>query len=204
MRRLFLLGIMFISLLFVRHALSWEPENTHYNLSIYAAEKSVLGKDKGDYLKNLGFKKGLIENIYWNEKKKYIQDWIGEGANLEDSGGFMFWQLPSRSVNHFHDPLEIWEEAGLNDIKTGMSSLLWIQDSQNQSSYAAGDGDWSWKTIRNYYYSALTAGTDVQRQENLAKTFRGLGHQMHLIEDSAHDDTYPVITKSFTITFTIS
>ncbi len=88
-----------------------------------------------------------------------------------------------------------WSQAGLNDIWTGESSLLWAQDGAYQQNFP--DGDWSWQKIREYYYIALTgkdfsglgaAPDKTKREEYFAQTFKGLGHQMHLIQDAAQPD----------------
>jgi hypothetical protein len=47
------------------------------------------------------------------------------------------------------------------------------------------EGDWSWQKTRDYFYTALTSLNESERQANFAKTFRGLGHQMHLLQDTA-------------------
>ncbi len=177
-------------------ALSW-TEKTHETLSEYAAENSVLRDcinttdTNCDYLKNLGFEEGIEEYLQWYKYEK-IRKWLAEGAHLEDETTSL---LPAygvmRSVNHFHNPLKPWLEAGLDDWflglhYTGQSSLMWAQDKTNQENHVGGD--WSWKTIRDKYYWALTDTTEAQRQMNFAQTFRGLGHQIHLIEDAAQPD----------------
>ena len=191
---------IFISLVFNKDVLSW-TEETHMNLSKYSAESSVISEDKDDYLKNLGFDKGLKEYFTWGNDSKKIRNWIATGANLEDKRTSV---LPvygaMRSVNHFHnplksaedaDPLKTWENAGLDDWVlflhyTGQSSLLWAQDGSNQQDFP--EEDWSWKKVREKYYYALISVTDEDRQMNFAQTFRGLGHQMHLIQDAAQPD----------------
>ncbi|MBI4688570.1 MAG: hypothetical protein HY756_12495 [Nitrospirae bacterium] len=176
-------------------ALSWDDKVTHKDLSQFAAENSVLSKTKGDYLKNLGFERGVKEPLKWNATKT-ILDWLREGAELEDKQAPYFPILgTTRSYNHFHNPLKLWTQAGLNDFWTGESSLLWAQDGANQQNFP--EKDWSWKKIREYYYIALTGrdftGTVVapdktKREEYFARTSRGLGHQMHLIQDAAQPD----------------
>jgi len=49
-------------------------------------------------------------------------------------------------------------------------------------------GDWSWESIKDYYYFAFTSPTEAERQQYFARTFRGLGHQMHLIQDATVPD----------------
>ncbi len=97
--------------------------------------------------------------------------------------------MTGRFYNHFNNPLLSWEQAGLdryNIVPTpfpslvylsGESSLLWAQNETNN--------EWSWQKVRDYYKLALTTSTDDQREANFAKTFKGLGHIIHLIQDSA-------------------
>ncbi len=164
---------------------AWDNDITHRDLSEIAARKSVLGTQ--DYLKNIGFSKGLDEKVNGKEVFK----WIRDGTFLEDQSDWGFPLLgTTRSVNHFHNPTKPWAQAGLDDwfIRhyTGESSLLWAQDGSRQQTFIGGD--WSWQKIRDYYYLALTSKTDEERQASFAKTFRGLGHQVHLIEDAAQPD----------------
>jgi hypothetical protein len=42
--------------------------------------------------------------------------------------------------------------------------------------------------VRQHYLQALTAATAAERQAYFARTFRGLGHQIHLIQDAAQPD----------------
>jgi hypothetical protein len=172
-------------------ALCWDNETTHMQLSEYAVDNSILDKDSGDYLRNLGFIDALGTRVKWGEDKS-IKKWFQDGAKLEDS--YIFSDLlnnHSRFNNHFHNPLKPWEQAGLDDTilfvpVTGKSSLLWAQDGVYQQGFTAGD--WSWEKTRDYFYLALTSATDPARQEYFARTFRGLGHQMHLIQDGAVPD----------------
>ena len=173
-----------------KNASSW-PERTHQDLSGLAAKNCVLDKNKGDYLQHLGFEFGLDESFKWNEIKKTLTEWIEEGANLEDKSDPLFPAFgTTRSVNHFHNPRKPWTQAGLDDWfilhYTGESSLVWSQDGARQQTYI--EGDWSWQKTREYYYLAVTATTESERQTNFAKTFRGLGHQIHLIQDAAQPD----------------
>jgi len=184
MRKLTSIGVFLFILIFSKYALSWDDGVTHKDLSRYAAESSTLSKDKGDYLRNIGFNKGLNKDeLVWNGGKRSIKEWLASGAELEDSP-------LSRSFNHFHNPLKLWSQAGLDDWfvfhLTGKSSLLWAQDGSYQQSSV--NEDWSWQKTREYFYTALTSINEPLRQENFAKTFRGLGHQMHLLQDSAVPD----------------
>ena len=99
MRKMVHIGIFvifFAIFIFYESALSWDDGVTHKDLSEYAAESSILRgcidqQDQGcNYLKVLGFSKGLIESLEWNGnstiKTGLIKDWIREGAELEDTG----------------------------------------------------------------------------------------------------------------------
>jgi hypothetical protein len=145
-----------------------------------------LGKGNGDYLAVLGFNNGFKSTVVWTDsptiKEGYIETWFKEGAKLEDLGEW--YQLPVvRYLNHFHNPLKGWSSAGLTDVSSGESLLLWAQDGTTQTSKLGGD--WSWQKVRDYFYTALTANADTTRQEYFARTFRGVGHHMHLIQDTS-------------------
>ena len=185
--------ILFIlfGLVFNNSALSWDDKVTHKDLSNFAAENSVLSQAQGNYLINLGLNKGLDEPLTWNGISRNISLWLQEGAQLEDKSSTLFPILgTTRSLNHFHNPLKPWSQAGLDDYYlghwTGESSLVWAQDGNAQQNVV--EGDWSWQKTRSYYYTALTSITESARQDNFAKTFRGLGHQMHLLQDTAVPD----------------
>lgn len=183
-----LLLFILVGFVFNRIALSWNDDTTHMQLSEFAADNSVLSKGKGDYLKNLGFVDGLTTNLKWGTEKT-VKKWLAEGALLEDAGAY--WQAGfnyARYNNHFHNPLQPWSSAGLTDGVpfTTKSAVLWAQAGGYQSAFP--EGDQSWNTIRNLYLLALTSATDSERQATFAKTFKGLGHQLHLIEDMAQPD----------------
>ena len=162
---------------FVNNVLSWDNEKTHRDISEYAADFSALDKTGGDFLRNLGFKEGLAENLKWSSTEKTAMKWLSEGAYLEDDA--------PRWLNHFHNPLKPWSDAGLWGNSTmWKSSILWAQDGAFQMT-ATGNGDWSWQTTKNYFYSALTAEAKTAREAYFARTFRGLGQQMHLVQDMA-------------------
>lgn len=50
---------------------------------------------------------------------------------------------------------------------------------------ASGKNEWDWNNTRFYYYSALTENDPIKREENFAKTFKGLGYILHLLQDMA-------------------
>ncbi len=179
-------------------ALSWDNEKTHQDLSEVASYKSIIGTT--NYLKNIGLEEGLLHLLKLGAKQQEIYKWLREGAFLEDAGNIVDLGLGrARSYNHFHNPLKQWDSAGLNDYyivtnpyppfipitysMSGESALLWAQDQEYQKKYYKLEGDQTWQTIRNNYYKALTGKTDADRQAYFARTFKGFGHQMHLIQD---------------------
>lgn len=189
------LSVLF-SIIFSMDALSWDNEITHRDISEASAKISILSKEKGDYLKNLGLKDGIGEYLKWGTSEKTIEKWIAEGAFLEDEGTRLDAIIgKARYNNHFHNPLKSWEAAGLSDIQSGESSVLWAQDSERQSGSIGGD--WSWQKVRLCYYYALTVKKKDDRQAFFACTFQGLGYQIHLIQDAAQpahvrNDAHPM------------
>jgi hypothetical protein len=191
--------LFFGTWLSISNAWSWSRD-THKLLSEWAAKTSSLSNENSDYLNsNLSF--DLVDDKFiWNNYDLSPIDWLKEGADKEDT-------FP-RYINHFHNPLKDardWGEAGLNDWiliappyllpllgLSPLSSILWAHldgaEALRENTAIAPFNDWSWATVRGYYYTALTASTEEQRQEYFAKTFRGLGHQMHLLQDKAVPD----------------
>lgn len=155
---------------------AWNDDITHKNISENASKHFML--QRTDFLKNIGYEKGLeiadnksSDNTPRPLWRKHIED----GAIEEDAGNI----FTAYYYNHFHNPLLSWDQAGLNTIYpfiNGESSLLWAQDISNP---------WPWQKIRDYYYNALTAQTNTERETNFAMTFKGLGHIIHLIQDAA-------------------
>ncbi len=195
------LAYIFILLIYslTEPVFAWDNNVTHKDLSEYAANSSVLASDKGNYLTNVGFSEGLEKKLIWEGKKQSITKWLREGGDLEDAGSNLdAIKGVARFNNHFHNPQKPWESAGLNDIQTGESALLWAQDEEKQSTVVGGD--WSWSHIRGFYLLALTSATEQGRQAYFAQVFRGLGQQMHLIQDMAvpyhvRNDAHPLDAK---------
>jgi hypothetical protein len=157
---------LFIFLVPISKAISWDNKITHRDLTELATRNSALYPGKEDYLnKNLGFEKGTEQGLKWESSNLTVLKWLQQGAEKEDT-------FP-RYLNHFHQPLKPWDTAGLDDWvllvhTTGQSALCWAQDETSQSGRA--EGDWSWGRARQEYF---------------AKTFRGLEHRMHLAQDMA-------------------
>ena len=190
--RVVILSIIAI-VLYHSYAFSWNDGKTHKDISRYAAEKSILGPCtiggnlQCDYLKTLGFSQGLTEKLEWNNTRVSVSEWLATGGELED--------YATRWRNHFHNPLQPWLTAGLSDLWSGQSALLWAQ-SHNESQQPMAD-DWSWQRTRKLYHLALTSWDPDVRSMFFAETFRGLGQQMHLLQDMAvpahvRNDAHPL------------
>ncbi|MBI5676508.1 MAG: hypothetical protein HZC48_11925 [Nitrospirae bacterium] len=142
------------------------------------------------YLKNqLGFTNGINKELKYDKTRK-VWEWLSDGGEYEDKPPRT---LPYvRSVNHFHNPLKAWNEAGLYDVFQGKSSVVWAQD--QSSATIANGGDWSWVKARENFHIALTgkdfngnvvASTQAEKEAYFAKTFRAVGQVMHLVEDAS-------------------
>ena len=75
------------------------------------------------------------------------------------------------------------------------SALQWAWDGTSQD--REEEGDQSWLRIRDVYLEALTALTETERKAGFEEMFKGLGHQMHLVQDiavpaHARNDSHPL------------
>lgn len=105
---------------------------------------------------------------------KQADEWVRDGAQSED-------EPFTRARNHFHNPLRLWGEAGLQwpVLPDGQSSVLWQQNP------AQGPGGrWSWQDARQRYLRALSASTEPERNRAFAELFRNLGQLTHLVQDA--------------------
>jgi hypothetical protein len=153
--------IIIVVISFKAYALT---ENTHKAINERIAQRSINGFSFDTHLINqLGFSKGVTEDLWGidaegHNKKKKVFEWLGYGGEQEDRPGEWYDYLPfigkpTRSVNHFHNPLKAWSEAGLNDkilgiiSYTGQSQVLWAQNSTQDVG-----GNWAWQDARRYFY----------------------------------------------------
>lgn len=182
--RQFCLFFLLLLALQATSSLAWDDDNTHPDISEKAAEHSVLNSSRGNYLKNLGFSNSIDDAFDLNGNQWKVRDWLKYGAKQEDESkhfGKIEIEPIGRFYNHFHNPLKPWDDAGLDSIVNGKSALLWAQDD--------GENEWAWQKVREYYRLALMSPSETERSANFAKTFRGLGQIIHLIQDmsqSAH------------------
>jgi Tol biopolymer transport system component len=168
------------------NAWGWNDEVTHKSITDYAASNSKWSNE--DRIRSIGFRK-LDDILIWDghicddrTKKNNctLIDWLLYGSEKEDKTTGPI----TRTINHFHDP---YRNTGLSDVPfpmpDGISALFWAQDSTNQSS--ALEGDQSWPKLRQIYSLALRHTEDSTRRALFAQLFKGLGHQMHLLQDMA-------------------
>ncbi|MEW6053484.1 MAG: hypothetical protein AB1552_06815 [Nitrospirota bacterium] len=142
-------------------------------------EKVAALSGVNDYLRQqVGFPKGLGTSI---DNKKVIE-WLKRGGKKEDE------PMYTRSFNHFHNPLKLWDKAGLKG--TSKSAVIWAQDQGSFGSLFGGN--YSWEAVREYYYTALTgrdlnqnvvAPTQAEKEKYFGKAFQGIGQLMHLVQD---------------------
>jgi len=150
---------------------------THRAINEYVADKSTNLNNFSlhKYLQQqLGIQNGSEE--YFNSKKVF--KWLGDGGVNEDDG--------TRFRNHFLNPIN---DKGLGDYYK--SAVDWATLSLSEQTF-------SWNDVRFYYYKALTVSSKTAKERNFAKTFRGLGQIMHLVQDMsvpAHtrNDAHPTI-----------
>ena len=188
MKKIKLSIVILLILLLLNIPLAYSLEvSTHEAINKSIAEGSFNGFSLDTYLKNnLGFTDGKKESVNGQE----IWMWVSDGGRYEDKPP---WTIPYvRSVNHFHNPLKAWSNAGLYDVFIGMSPVVWAQD--QSSATILNGGDWSWVKARENFYIALTgkdfngnvvASTQQEREKYFAKTFRAVGQVMHLVQDAS-------------------
>lgn len=170
----FLLIVCFILLLHL-DAFAWNDEYTHPTISEYAATMT-FGPDFMD------------EPVTGQDAR----DLIRIGSEKEDD--YSFWDIVNaRSRNHFYAPnRQLMGETGWQKT-VGMPTPLWAQDGNSQATKVGGD--WSWKKVREHQYNYLIAPDKTAEDSYLADLLKGLGYQMHLIQDMSQpnhvrDDTH--------------
>jgi hypothetical protein len=141
---------------------SYSPE-AHREISTTAVDRSNLDLVLKTQL-------GIEDGIRFSVEGELVRAWVGIGAHLEDVPAF-------RSVNHFHNPLKLWSDAG---GPLGQSSIYW-QQNPNQGF----GGTWSWPVARQSFFDFLTLPSSSERERALARTARALGQVMHLVQDAA-------------------
>ncbi len=141
---------------------AYEEKHVHREINRQAVIQSPLDT----YLRDQLHFKGGVKEIFIG---KAVWRWFEEGGEAEDKD--------PRPLNHFFDPLQPWDEAGLNIpvMATQTAALVWAQDQADEKE------NMSWQAARENFYLALAG-----RGEGFyAKTFQSLGQLMHLVADAA-------------------
>lgn len=136
---------------------------THKALNAEAVRESSL---EDTLRRELGLTGGLEQ--MFNDKR--LIDWFVDAGVEEDSP-------VTRTRNHFHHPLRApWRTAGLADVFSGASSVLWAQDPRQ---------GFAWQDARRAYWSALSMEPLAGREVAFGMAAQALGHLLHLIADSS-------------------
>lgn len=188
--------------------------NVHSPLCNAAIGHSQLNK----VLNNVGYNEGTEYYLKQTDidgniiKSQPIKTWISDGGKTEDSGksgqdDF----LTTRAFNHFHDPLQPWDNAffrnpALTSVYSAsygcqpVSALIWGLKSGSQDFPQNTTGDWSWPKARQALYDSLTAPTQPVRDNYFADSLRALGQVMHLVQDMS----VPAHTRNDTHVFPLT
>ena len=173
-KTLLLASIILFSVVSLSYALETD---THEVINEYIVRNILNGFSLNSYLKEeLNIEEGIEQLL----EKKEIVEWLKEGGKYEDvppdSAPFI------RSVNHFHNPISNKGFSGFfgTGLFSGESALQW---SQKPPETQCPGGYYSWHDVRGYFLKALTSPAKTERDENFARTFRGLGQIMHLVQD---------------------
>lgn len=144
----------------------------HGNISDQAYDLSILSQT--NRLASLGITNAHLINGLT------AKTWINNGSRFEDDG--------RRALNHFYDPTTGNGLLNLPDF-IATNSINWGLKLQPCGISNPGCGTltqaWSIPDARFYLYEGLTNQDPVIRKDNLAWTFRALGHIIHLIQDMA-------------------
>lgn len=162
MRDSFKMFLLVVLILVIGQSMTYayDAEDVHPWINERAAYQSGLDNT---LIHQLGFSEGL-KTIFQGRE---AVEWIRKGGTDEDGRH----ALDLRYLQHFHDPLKPWGDAGLKSLWE--SSLLWAQNYYYNL--------FSWNAARHYYYEALTTGSEA----SYAQTFLSLGQVMHLVADAS-------------------
>jgi hypothetical protein len=134
------------------------------------AELGAIAVDRSEFDSMLKGRYGIDRGASLAVAGQALRTWVAIGAAREDAP-------PIRSLNHFHNPLLPWADAG---GLLGQSSVYW-----QQSPDQGAGGTWSWPVARQRLYDFLTLPSPAAREQALADTARALGQVMHMIQDAA-------------------
>jgi len=163
---------------------------THKALNIYIANNKLNDFCLNTYLQDvLLFQEGVDEELIFDDIPKQVFRWIGLGGEREDDPWGKWYRkehyLPGfgRFYRHFHNPLTdngLWDIDIINKYGWFDSSIIWAFEPAGEQGFT---GNYSWYDVETYFYNALTAENEFDRQAYFARMFRGLGQLMHLVQD---------------------
>jgi hypothetical protein len=162
--------ILFVLLVSAVNSWGWWDKSTHKILTENAANR---------YFNPIDFNY-LEKDLTLEGSTKKATFWLQDGSELEDESNIL--GIPTRSLNHFHNPTKPLATAGLDDTFSGMSALVWAQAPTEQAKVPQG-GNWTWQRVREHQYNYLTALDQTSHDANQARMLKGLGYQMHLVQD---------------------
>ncbi len=214
MRKLSLFAVPFASATLILFSPPWVRalnEPTHEIINEQATRNSTLDTVLRNRLNiEQGILRrfpGIVENA---REERTVVEWIRRGGRLEDLGSHVeFVTGRARSLRHFHDPLQPWDQAGLiiREDQTGLgfriprgpyqSSIRWMHRTDQATEAVAGN--FSLVNARDYFKSALTHPDKTTRDRAYANLFRALGQVMHLVVDASvpehvRNDMHPMGT----------
>jgi len=180
----YMLLCLMLVLLYPIICIAYMPTLTHPLIN----EKALQQSGVDDFIKyQIGFANGIEQELNGFR----VWQWIRQGGTDEDAN--------IRGLFHFHDPTKSWAYAGI--LSLGFSSLDWAQnntvgpvptcsqltplDISSMEPSGGSNPDRSWPGARAYFYQALTSSDPVTREQSFGKTFKYLGHVMHLLADAA-------------------
>ena len=144
-----------------------------------------------------------------------IKDWLKYGAQKEDDYRYASLSPSFRMLYHFDDPisglglnepwideLNVYLDFYFDKNLIPQATVEWAQDADNQTTEPL-QGNQSWQTLHMLYYLALTLEDEAARKETFAQLFKGLGHQLHLLQDMAVPLHEVIQGQTYSITYNI-
>src|SRR3990172_1439101 len=186
MKALRLLGILCIMLFSVVDRSFCYEVSTHEEITKNALEKALQVRN---FLADIGYTKDDRITFTFTTYDPYgdlsgnngtftnsIIEWMKYGSNVEDN---TISETLFRYRNHFYDP--VYNRGYQYGVLTGEKAPDWALEDNGSYSLQY----WSIPHAKSYYLAALTSSTKTERDNNLAKTFKALGHVIHTVEDMA-------------------
>jgi hypothetical protein len=193
--------VIILSILTYSNSVYSYDKKLHFKIN----EKSVISSNLSIILKNkLGIEGGIEKILSINNKTQTAIGWISYGGEAEDLGRMNSDIDPTtRAFNHFHDPLNDWDSAGLDNPyleylcsyyygRPPVSIILWGMNPESQDFIEIIRGNWSYEKAKEYYFGFLTgqddwtnivAFTQQDREKLLGASLMALGQVMHLLQD---------------------